>query len=604
MSKRNERDIFIDYFHRELRYLRNAGAEFASQYPKIAQRLDLRQLGESPDPHIERLLESFAFLSARLSKEIDDRMPQLAAALLEALYPQFLTPLPSATIACFQADSIQPALTTGYTVPQHTNLVAYAEEGVSCRFTTIYDVTLWPLVVTQARIINSDHYDFKGGTPNTPRFLQLKIACPTLTLPELAIPSLTFFIHADRVLAFLLYELLFSQNAPQVAISSDGENANFLPANALTEVGFQPHEMLLPSPDHGHPGYQFIQEYFHFPEKFLFFSVERLNFQGCHQEVDLLISLDPRIGVEELDLTPDNFLLGCTPIVNLFSKVTDPIRIDHRKNRYRLVPDQRRERTTEIHSIIKVVGARDNAQQERPYSPYFSFNHSDTLNNQQAFWLQRREPTHRPGVPGSDIYLSFVDFGFNPTTPPDETIFAHTWCTNRFLATQIPLGGKLQAEEAFPVSEITCLHRPIEPIYVPPDGETLWKLAAQLSVNHLSLSGPKAASALKESLLLFAGHTSQQVSDCEAITSLRSEPTVCRIGSEGWRGFVKGVRVRLEIEEKMQNGCSAFLLGRILKQYFSLVVSINSFVELVLHSKQRIEVWKKWQPQAGEQRLL
>jgi len=604
VTKRNERDIFIDYFHRELRYLRNAGAEFASQHPKIAQRLDLRQLGESPDPHIERLLESFAFLSARLSKEIDDRMPQLATALLETLYPQFLTPIPSATIAYFQANSILAALTTGYTVPQHTNLVAYAEEGVSCRFTTIYDVTLWPLVVTQARIINSDVYDFKGASPNTPRFLQLKIACPTLTLAELAIPSLTFFIHADRVLAFLLYELLFSQSSPQVAISSDGETAIMLPPTALTEVGFQPHEMLLPSPEHAHLGYQFIQEYFHFPEKFLFFSLKHLNFQGCHNEADLLISLDPRTGVEDLSLTPDNFLLGCTPLINLFSKVTDPIRIDHRKGRYRLVPDQRRERTTEIHSITKVIGVRDNEQQERPYSPYFSFNHGDIQQTQQAFWLQRREPTHRPGVPGSDIYLSFVDFGFNPTIPPDETIFAHTWCTNRFLAPQIPLGGKLQAEEAFPVSEITCLHRPIEPIYAPPDGETLWRLIAQLSVDHLSLSGPQAALALKESLLLFTSNTSPHALDRESIISLRSEPTVCRIGSEGWRGFVKGLRVHLEMDEKIQSGGSAFLLGRVLQQYFSLTVSINSFVEFVLHSNHRSEVWKKWQPQAGEQRLL
>jgi type VI secretion system protein ImpG len=532
-------------------------------------------------------------------------MPQLAAALLETLYPQLMVPTPSATIAHFQADSIQANLTTGYTVPQHTNLVAYAEEGVSCRFTTIYDVTLWPVVITQASLINPSFYEFTGGEAKTPRFLRLKIACPTLPLQELAIPSLTFFIHADRALAFLLYELLFAQNHPQVAISSDGEKARFLPAGALTEVGFQPHHMLLPSPDHGHPAYQFIQEYFHFPEKFLFFSLEHLNFKECGQEADLLISLDPRLGIETLDLAPDNFPLGCTPVVNLFSKVTDPIRLDHRKSSYRLVPDQRRERTTEIHSIIKVVGAQDSEAKERLYSPYFSFDHGAVQDDQQAFWLNRREPTHRPGVPGSDVYLSFVDFGFNPAIPADETIFAHTWCTNRFLATQIPAGGKLQSDGAFPVSEITCLYRPIEPLYAPQDGETLWKLIAQLSVDHLSLaSGSNAAMALKESLLLFAGNISQHTLDREAIVSLRSEPAVCRIGTEGWRGFVKGVRVHLEMDEKLQSGSSAFLLGRVLQHYFSLTMSINSFAELVLHSKQRTEVWKQWQPQAGEQRLL
>lgn len=599
----SENNKFINYYYKELSYLRNAGAEFAKLHPKIARRLDFRTTGESPDPHLERLLESFAFLTARLSAEIDDRIPQIAAALLEALYPQMMAPLPSAAITQFQLDPGQSKLTTAYMIPQHTPLYTYAEESVSCRFLTTYDVTIWPIILTNARIVASSQYVFEKGSPKTAHFLALKIKYPLGTLQELDIKSLTFYINADRTLSFLLYELLFAQSHPQIAISKEAGTAAFLPEGVLSEVGFQSGQSLLPTPEQNHPSYQYIQEYFHFPEKFLFFNVSNLDFKDSQNEAEILISLDSRSIPKDCVVGPENFLLGCTPIVNLFSRTTDPVRIDHRKIEYRFIVDQRRELTTEIHSFKKVIGIGDGNSGERVYKPYFSFDHESIAEEQQAFWVNRRVPALRPGMEGSDMYLSFVDFAFTPIVPPNETIFAHVWCTNRFLAPQIPAGGKLESEEAFPILQIVCLQRPIPPVHAPRDGETLWKLISQLSVDYLSLaSGQEAAQALKEALRLFSERVSDYSLGLDAIHSLSCESTVYRVGQQAWRGFVKGLRVHLEVENPQRGEHSTFLLARVLQEYLAQKVSINSFVELILYNRQ--EVWKQWPPRAGNQKLL
>src|SRR3954466_8248748 len=90
----------LAYYRRELDYLRNAGREFAIKHPEMAGRLELGGM-ESPDPHVERLIESFAFLSGRLRRDLDSEFPQIAGALLEALHPNLMAPVPAMTVVRF-----------------------------------------------------------------------------------------------------------------------------------------------------------------------------------------------------------------------------------------------------------------------------------------------------------------------------------------------------------------------------------------------------------------------------------------------------------------------------------------------------------------------
>ena len=197
---RGAQDPFLTYYHRELTYLRHAGGIFANKHPKIARRLGLNW-EESPDPHMERLLESFAFLTARLSQEIDDRLPQISAALLGVLYPQLISPVPAMAIAHFQADATKGSLTTGFPIPKDTPLFTDAEEGVACRFKTAYDVNLWPVSVTHVDFVQRDTYDISGYGPRAPWYLRLRLQCEEgLTFSDLPdLKRLTFHLNGDRI---------------------------------------------------------------------------------------------------------------------------------------------------------------------------------------------------------------------------------------------------------------------------------------------------------------------------------------------------------------------------------------------------------------------
>src|SRR5215813_1340633 len=126
------------------------GAQFAEKYPKIASRLRLESSKETEDPHVERLIEAFALLAARVHLRLDDDFPEITEALLNIVYPHFVRPIPSMAIADFQVDVEHGKLTTGLRIECDTTLYSRAVNGVPCKFRTCYDTTLWPVTVTAA----------------------------------------------------------------------------------------------------------------------------------------------------------------------------------------------------------------------------------------------------------------------------------------------------------------------------------------------------------------------------------------------------------------------------------------------------------------------
>ena len=63
-----------------------SAAQFAEKYPKVASRLALEPT-KCEDPHVERLLESFAFLAARIHLKMEDEFPEITDGLLNIVYP-------------------------------------------------------------------------------------------------------------------------------------------------------------------------------------------------------------------------------------------------------------------------------------------------------------------------------------------------------------------------------------------------------------------------------------------------------------------------------------------------------------------------------------
>jgi len=596
---------FLVYYLEELSYLRQMGQRFARAYPKVAGRLEL-QRDECPDPHVERLIESFAFLTARIQSDLDSDFPEIAAELLNVLYPHYLTPVPSMTIVRFEVDPQRGKLTSGHEIPRHTQLFAHAERGAVCRMRTAYPVTLWPIAVKSAEIDTPDNFEFLDNASDVASVLRLRLESRADPFDVLEIDNLRFYLHGEPVLVGRLYELLMNDLVRIAVLPAGTKTPRQIPRDAVVPAGFERDEDVIPYPKYSHPAYRLLQEYFAFPEKFHFFDVRRLR--GCMtgQSVDLLFLFN-KIPPAKLLLSPDTFGLGCTPAINLFRKTSEPIRIDHRKLEYPLVSDARREKTTEIHSILSVSGTSDVADPTRDYAPFYSFTHDMERRGQRAFWHAKRVPSQHPDMTGTDLLLSFRDLDFSPARPPDEIVYAHLLCTNRALAAEIPAGGVLQTDEAAPASRIVCLKKPTRPIDPPLGGQALWRLVSHLSLNYLSLDETEdSLKALREILGLYcvsdAPAMRQQI---QGIRRMSHRKVVRRMDVAAWKGFCRGTEVDLLIDESAFVGASAFLFASVINRFLGLFASTNSFTQLLIRrSARENEVWKRWRPMAGAKAVL
>jgi type VI secretion system protein ImpG len=605
-----ERDDLLEHFQRELTFLRRAGVEFARTYPKIAARLELGPDG-SADPHVERLIESFAYLTARVQRNLDAEFPKLTEALFQVLSPQLAAPIPAMAIARFDLEAAKAAASAGVTLERGTSLfvVPDGDPTVRCRFRTAYPVTFWPVTVAEADIRATGRYDFLDHD-GAAAVLRLRLTGPDGVFRSLGGRRLRLFLDGDPVTALGVLELLMTA-ADRVAFCPSGDAAGTpVPpvirpvADALAPVGYADDEALLPYPPQAHPAYRLVQEYFVFPDKFRFVDlVFPADLPGGELEVLFLLKYAPPKG---LNISPEMFRPGCTPVVNLFSKVAEPIRLDRRRSEYRVVADARLDRVTEIHSVQSVVGNSLTGDRRSDYQPYFSINHVWEAGETTSFWFARRTPTDRREAPGSDIWLSFVDLDLEPQEPAERTMLVHCLCTNRLLAEQIPAGAVMQIEQASPASRIIMATRPTPPQQPALGGDTAWRLVSHLSLNYLSLSEDgQGLKALQEILRLHAppldAAAEQQI---QGLRALKVERVTRRISDRGRAAVARGLGITLDVDERRFVGGSAFLLASVIERFLGLYAGINAFTQLTLTSQQRSGVWHAWPTRIGDRPLV
>ena len=594
-------DDLIEYYKRELAYLRNQGADFSARYPKVASRLAFGG-AESPDPHTERLIEANAFLAARVHRDLDREFPQVAAALLESQCPSLMQPVPSISIAQLALDPTQGKVTAGYVVPRHTSLVARTATGETCRMRTAWDNVLWPLNITDVRL--------SGAST-----LCLQVSCTEgLTANELALDSMRLHLHGDWMSTMPLYELLVSAVTGVDVVDAQGQ-LRHLPRTAWREVGYDEDQSVLPNPPHATAAYGLIQEYFSFPGKFHFFDLTGLSGQtgqGAHFELRLLMDRSAR-GLRGLDA--ESFKLGCVPIVNLFNRTSEPISIDHRHHEFLLVGDRQFESTTEVHSILSVLASDPDAERPQRLPAFAALDaqkspHANASGQQanpeasaDVFWSSRREASLRANITGTDIFLSFVDPNNTRCTPSEPVVFAQLLCTNRRLASQLRPQTRLRAENLSSSLVVTCLYKPSEQRDPPLSGATLWRLVSLLRLNHQSLvGGANGVQTLREMLSLFASRSARDTGQINGVLYLEARGVTARLGSDAWRGFCRGTEVQLGFDETAFVGGSPLLLSAVLARFFALYTTVNSFVRLT--ARRNGEDWKRWEPMCGRQHLL
>lgn len=596
-------DALLDRFREELNFLRRMGSRFAKRHPRVARRLEL-SAGESPDPHVERLIEGVAFLTARLQLDLKAELPELTNGLLAQVYPHFNRPVPSMAIAQISPDDGGRGATAGELVPAHTPLfVETSYQRRTCRFRTCYPVTIWPIFVSGARFEAPNAYAFL----NTPRFSKIrtvmKVEITTYGEPiwSLAPKELRFFLNGDEALTGGLYEIL-TTGLQGVVCLPDGrppERGAIPRMSKLRPVGFSEDGEVLPTAPQALRGYSLLQEYFALPEKFLFFDVQDMDTAGAKEKLELLFLFD-RAPTRRLAVRPDTFALGCTPVVNLFQQVSEPVQVSGKASEHLVVPDARWERTTEIHSILGVTPSLTLEDDIPLYEPIFGQRHS--LDRRTVYWQAHRRPARVEDTPGTDIWMSFVDRRLEARAPQEETLRVHCLCTNRDLATFLDQGEQLHIEEG-PHALVKLMTRPTQPLAPPMQGEGLWRLISHLSLSHTGLPDvPEAlGDALREQLRVYAFTTNESLErQIQSIAEAKKETVALRADDQRWQGFVRVQRITVTIDEARFSGISPILLGAVLRQYFGLHASINVFTQLALVSRQREGTWHLWPPMIPE----
>ncbi len=612
----------LEYYEGELTYLRQMGGEFARQHPAIAARLQF-DAQPSVDPHVERLIEAFAFMAARVHRRIDDDFPLLTESLLNLIYPRYLRPTPAMTVVECQLDPGAGKANAGTVVARGTELVSHRTPGgVPLRFKTAYDVTLWPLQVTEAewrqpnRLRRPVHSATGGPVAAAAR---IRLRClADVTFAQLGVEQLRFFLSGDPPTVYPLYELLASR-CVEIQLQdpeNEGHAVSLDPAQ-LGMAGFGPGEDVLPFDRRSVDGYRVLQEYFAFPEKFLFFDLrglEALASGRFGREVDLVLLFAPferseRQQLLELGINQHTFRLGCTPAINLFERMAEPILLSQTRAAYPVTADSRHTDAVEVYSIDEVVATNPQMRVSEPLEPLLSFRHASRSASEGLYWSATRSVDSGAGGERrpSTMQISVVDLASRMQHPEADVLSVRCTCTNFDLPSRLSFGapgGDFEAVGVGAAKTVTALLRPTPSLQPPQATGQLWRLVSLLSLNYLSLS-EAGLPALAEILRLHNfGEADVLQKQIGAIGAMRTSPHFAMVASDYGISPARGTAVELDLDEGQFTGGSAFLFGAVLDRFLAGYASMNSFAQLTVRSSLRKDPLHSWPPRAGSQVLL
>jgi type VI secretion system protein ImpG len=602
-------DDLIGYYQRELAFLREQAGAFAEAHPKIASRLRLnRETVE--DPHVGRLIESVAFLNARLRHKLDDEFPELTDTLLLTLYPQLIQPLPSFFVARLQPD---PALVAETTVPAGTVLLTEPVAGEPLRYRTCWPVRLLPLRIAGAGLggLPLDAPALGLGQAKGVLRITLELTSPDADFGAMGLDRLRFYLRSDARRAQILLEQ-FGVNLLGIGVGAgpDDPRAVLLPPAALRLMGLGPDEMLLPQAANANGAYSAVQEHFAYPQKHLFLEVSGLAARTLTLDgdrLDLFFYLDRPSAELERVVRADDFELFATPALNLMPLVSEPIQLDGTRVDYRIVPDARREDALEVHSVAAVTIQRGTGEEvEAP--PLHSLDRGTPRLGRFFHGLSRRSSFGGGG--GDDLFVSIADLDGQLLADDNALVTVSLLAMNRDLPLRLPFGGgrpTLVLDKPMPgLSAVTVLTKPTPTRRPGRRRAAAWKLVGQLSINHLSMTGgDKGAAVLREMLALYdLSDTPESASLRERLVGVSAAPGVGRVRVGGHTALCSGTDLMLEVDDERLSGSGAFLLTAVLQRFLGSMCALNSFVRVSTRLRRETGVWKQWAPRVGDRDLL
>lgn len=609
----------LQYYERELTYLRKLGGEFAQRYPKVAARLQL-EANKTEDPHVERLLEGFAFLAARVHRRLDDDFPEISEGLLEMLHPQLVRPVPSMCIVDMPLEPAQGRLPNGFRIKRGSVLHSRPVQGVPCIFRTAYDTTVWPFRVSGAEWTSIDRAAPGVRIRDGVGAIRIEIqAYEGMKLHDLTIDSLRLHLAGDSSVTDTLYELLLNNSAQVVMRNPDrpSQAPVLLGPGCIKPIGFEPDDLLLPYPTRAFAGFSLLLELFTFPEKFHFVEVNgfgaALRSLGVTSKVELSVLLSPfertdRRQALELGISANSFRPAAVPAVNLFEETAEPILLTERAYEHLVVADARRRLEVEVWSIDSVKLVEHGAGAVRNVAPLYSQKHGSKTSDNQLFWQATRRVSEWRTDRGTELHVAFMDLSGEPRVPDVDVASLKVTCFNGELPSRLPFGvderGDFDLIGGGPIPNIRCVITPTKSVQPALGSTLLWRMISSLSLNHLSLADG-TPDALQELLRLH--NVSNALSADQRIDGLvgvRGTPSFARVSSEHGIAFARGRRINLEFDEEKYPGGGMYLFASVLERFLALYTSMNSFTQVTVNSRQRRKQVTEWPPRAGWRALL
>ncbi len=592
----------FEYFQQEMRFLRGSVEAFSQTYPQVAAELKL-SAGRSSDPHVEQLLQSFAYLTGQLRSDLQKQRDQIPNQLLHSLYPNLMRSLPCMTVLQANVENDGANFVNGYTLEKGRQFFGNAsrtgqKEKAECKFQNCYATPLWPFVINDIKVLPKNLFAFLDQRIDTQTVISMEVqSTGTEAMHQYPLKQLRFYIN-DRIQRAKIYQLL-SDKLVGFAIKV---NDKVYPLNdsQINWVGFADDENVLPDDAGSQRAYRLLQEYFAFPEKFYFFDITGLDVKGAVERFELLLLIDEPSGA--IHLNKNSFALNCFPAINLYPKSFKPVQLKQNQHEYRLLADERFYLQAEIHSITDVRSIAFSGKS----ATVAAWLGTQARPTSGQYYITRLTELLTPGERGCDVFLAIYDANFEPSQPIDQTISVKGWCNNRRLPEALRVGQKLQLVGAGPMMDVDVMEMPTKFKGATLEGENSVKLLSQLSLNlHALGEGENRLELLRQMLYLYCdpmalSHTRQ----LDGLTQMKSSAVVRRIGSDMWRGHCRGTKVELHINEDYFDGANPLLLGGVLSYFFGLYTTINHFVQLQLVSDKREGVWKRWLPRIGEQVIL
>ena len=619
---------FLEHYNTELRYLREMSGEFARQNPKIAKRLMLDEF-DCKDPYVERLLEGFAYMAARVQYKMDTELSSFSQSLVNSIFPQYYNPAPSCTIVQFSPDYKKPELAKGIFVKAGTLLKSYpcGEDHQICRFRTISDLSLHPVEVSFLKYNIGGIEEKLGGIASIRASIELSLSTPeNLKISQLNMDFLRFYIHsADGNVGMMLYEQIFG-NCSGILFQSKNGKKKYAEIDAvslkkqLKQVGFSELESIFPIDKRTFEGHRLLREYYLFPQKFMFFELTGISeiLKKCEETDINVIFLFNKSSNLLKNLGKENLCLFCCPAVNLFKSSLSRVAIDKKDSEFYVPSDRIYPLDYEILQIESIDGYSVDYSSRPDFLPFYS--DSDFKSNRfgkKAFYNYKRVPRvisekekergTRTSYTGSELYLSIIDTANPPYKGTLGEVGVTAWCSNRDLPMLMNINEyetDFKLDDAAPVANIKCIEPPTTPRM--PFDVSEWQVINNIAVDFFAFLSENTDINIKNlrNIQMMHAYSESDFNTIEnGIESILIKSVVRRVSPVGPILFGRGFSVDILFNEAAFSGSGFFLLGSVLDRFFGANAPINSFTETQIFSKERGLV-AKWPIRVGHRQIL